>query len=123
MRVLVVDDSKAMRRILTRFLAPLGFHVSEAGNGREALELMGSSDGFDLVLVDWNMPVMDGIEFITALRSESSHDRTRLLVVTSQTEIEQIREALEAGADEFLMKPFTRESLLSKLEILKLQAS
>ena len=121
MQALVVDDSRATRRILKGLLTPLGFEATEAENGQVALDLIEASGEYDLVVIDWNMPVMNGIALIEAIRSDSRHAKMRLLVVSSRTEIDRIREALEAGADEFLMKPFTKESLLSKLELMDMR--
>ena len=121
MQALVVDDSRATRRILKSLLTPLGFETTEAENGQVALELIEASGEYDLVVIDWNMPVMNGIALIRALRSDSRHDKLQLLVVSSRTEIDRIGEALEAGADEFLMKPFTKASLLSKLELMDMK--
>ena len=121
MQALVVDDSRATRRILKGLLTPLGFEATEAENGQVALDLIEASGEYDLVVIDWNMPVMNGIALIEAIRSDARYDKMRLLVVSSRTEIDRIREALEAGADEFLMKPFTEESLLSKLELMDMK--
>ncbi len=118
MRALVVDDSAVMRRILKRMLEKLEFEIAEAPNGQIALECLTSDEPFNLVLVDWNMPVMNGIEFVTAARALSEHDDVRILLVTSQSEIESVQEAVAAGADEYLMKPFTEDSLLWKLNSL-----
>jgi len=119
MRALVVDDSRAMRMILSRTLAESGFEVVQAANGREALEIMdreGASIG--LVLLDWNMPEVTGIEVVEKLRSQSSFNGVRLVMVTTETEIEQMARALEAGADEYVMKPFTREAVEDKLRLI-----
>ena len=115
-RALVVDDSRAMRMILSRTLTESGFEVVQAANGREALEIMdreGASIG--LVLLDWNMPEITGIEVLEKLRSQSAFNGVRLVMVTTETEIEQMARALEAGADEYVMKPFTREAVEDKL--------
>jgi two-component system chemotaxis response regulator CheY len=116
MRALVVDDSRAMRMILSRTLAESGFDVLQASNGKEALATMereGASIG--LVLVDWNMPELTGIEFVEKVRAQPALDSVRLVMVTTETEIEQMVRALEAGANEYLMKPFTREAVVDKL--------
>jgi two-component system, chemotaxis family, chemotaxis protein CheY len=118
-RALVVDDSRAMRMILSRTLAQSGFEVLQAANGREALEIMdreGSSIG--LVLLDWNMPELTGIEVLESLRSQKAFNGVRLVMVTTETEIEQMARALEAGADEYVMKPFTREAVEDKLRLI-----
>ena len=118
-RALVVDDSRAMRMILSKTLAESGFDVLQAANGREALEIMereGAAIG--LVLLDWNMPEVSGIEVVEKLRSQSAYNGVRLLMVTTETEIEQMARALEAGADEYVMKPFTREAVEDKLRLI-----
>jgi two-component system chemotaxis response regulator CheY len=117
---LVIDDSRAIRLILGRTLRDLGFEVAEAGNGHEGLAQLDAGLVPDLFLVDWNMPEMSGIEFVTAVREPPYASSARVLMVTTETEIPQMVRALEAGADEYLMKPFTRESLVEKLELLGL---
>jgi two-component system chemotaxis response regulator CheY len=117
-RALVVDDSRAMRSILSRALSESGFEVLQAANGREAIETMdreGSS--ISLVLLDWNMPELSGIDVLEKLRSQSKFNGVRMVMVTTETEIEQMARALEAGADEYVMKPFTREALEDKLRM------
>ena len=118
MHVLVVDDSRAMRSILGSLLKTAGFEVSEAGDGTEALERLKENGKFEVVLVDWNMPPLDGFEFIKAVRADHTYDDTRLVMVTTETEMEQVTLALEAGANEYIMKPFTKETLLEKLALL-----
>ncbi len=117
LRALVIDDSRAMRLIIGKILTELGLEIVEAGDGREGLERLERSD-FDLVLVDWNMPVMNGLEFIRAVRARRAHDALRLVMVTTETEQEQVLRALDAGANEYVMKPFTREILVAKLSLL-----
>lgn len=119
-RALLVDDSQAMRKLLGNQVRALGFEVTEAGNGCEALTMLGGGDDISLALVDWNMPVMNGLEFIRAVRALSDYRHLCIVVITSETELTQMQSALEAGADEYLMKPFTRDSLGSKLELLGL---
>ena len=117
-QALVVDDSRAIRTILGRVLKELGFAVTEAGNGVEALDRIArQSAPFDLALVDWNMPEMDGYQLIREVRSRPELDSTILVMVTTENEIEQIAKALEAGANEYVMKPFTREVIEDKLRL------
>jgi two-component system chemotaxis response regulator CheY len=118
MHALVVDDSSTMRMILREFLKKLGFEVSEAGNGQEALDRLKAMGKADLVLVDWNMPVMDGVSFVRAVRADPGYATLPLLMVTTNTELSQVSMALEAGANEYIMKPFTREMVRQKLELL-----
>jgi len=122
-RALVIDDSKAMRSILGRMLRGLGFEVVEAGDGQDALEKLKVAGKVDLALVDWNMPEMNGVEFVQAVRAEHAYDGTLLMMVTTETEMGKVSKALEAGANEYVMKPFTQEVILEKLQILGLAGS
>ena len=116
---LVVDDSRAIRAILTKTLRELGFDVAQAANGSEALDWM-SREGpsIRLALVDWNMPVLSGIEFVRQVRNKPHLQSVRLMMVTTETEMEQMARALEAGADEYIMKPFTTDAIKDKLRLL-----
>jgi two-component system, chemotaxis family, chemotaxis protein CheY len=118
---LVIDDSRAIRLILARMLRDLGFEVAEATNGREGLARLEDGEAPDLVLVDWNMPEMSGIDFVTAARKPPYSSTARLMMVTTETEVPQMVRALEAGADEYVMKPFTREAIVEKLQLLGLE--
>ncbi|HET6574179.1 MAG TPA: response regulator [Fimbriiglobus sp.] len=118
MRALVIDDSRAMRAIIRKTLTEVGVKVVEAGDGREGLEQLRQTPDVELVLVDWNMPVLNGLDFIRAVRADRSYDPVRIMMVTTETEQEQLVRALEAGADEYLMKPFTKEVLVAKLSLL-----
>ena len=117
MRALVIDDSKAMRSILSRMLQGMGFEVLEASNGREGLQRLQVHGKVDLALVDWNMPEMNGLDFIKTVRAEQSYDGVLLMMVTTETEMENVVRALAAGANEYVMKPFTQEIILEKLQI------
>lgn len=123
MRALVVDDSKTMRMILKQILESLNYEVIEAEQGLEALEKLRGVELPELALVDWNMPVMKGIDLVRALRDDEHYAGMRIMMVTTETELEQVRTALVEGADEYVMKPFTREVILEKLEILGLNPS
>jgi two-component system, chemotaxis family, chemotaxis protein CheY len=118
MIALVVDDSRAMRSMLGRMVRELGFDVVEAANGKDALSHLRGGLRPRLVLVDWNMPQMSGLEFVQSVRGDASHRGSRVMMVTTEIESTQVRRALAAGADEYLMKPFTREALAEKLELL-----
>ena len=96
----------------------LGFEVSQAGDGAEALAVLESGVRPDVCLVDWNMPVMDGLTFIKTVRRRDDLRGIPLMMVTTETEQEQVVRALEAGANEYLMKPFTKEVLIAKLSLL-----
>ena len=118
---IVIDDSTAMRRILCRIVGQFGFEVCEAGNGREALDVLAASDPVpELALIDWNMPQMNGLEFIQAVRKDPRYMRLTLLMVTTESEQSQIVRALAAGAHEYLIKPFTADAVAEKLELLGL---
>ena len=123
MRALIIDDSKAMRSILARMLRRLDFEVVEAANGREALERLKGLGKVDLALVDWNMPEMNGFDFVRAVRSEHIYDGVLLMMVTTETEMENVVRALAAGANEYVMKPFTQEVILEKLQIFGMAGS
>lgn len=120
MRAIVIDDSRAIRLILGKILKKLGFEVYQAGDGLEGLENLKLIGHVDLALVDWNMPRMNGLEFIKAVRADSGYSDLRLMMVTTETQMENMCKALEAGADEYVMKPFTEDIILQKLEILGL---
>lgn len=118
-QALIIDDSRAIRRILGATIKDLGFEVAEACNGREALEqLERLASPVNLVLVDWNMPEMNGLEFVIRFRNEKIQPDAKVMMVTTETAVEQMVKALEAGADEYIMKPFTREAIVDKLRIL-----
>jgi two-component system chemotaxis response regulator CheY len=124
MHALVVDDSKVMRRIVAKIVTQLGFDVLEAGNGLEALEHVNQhGDTIWVALVDWTMPEMDGLEFVKAVRSLPGNDELLVMMVTAQTAAEDMQAALDAGADEYLMKPFNEESLRAKLALLGVDAA
>ena len=118
MSVLVIDDSRAVRTIIRSILREMNLDVVEAGNGQEGIDRLRDSANIDLVLVDWNMPVMDGLEFIIAVRADKVYDPVRIVMVTTETESSQISRALAAGANEYVMKPFTKDVLVAKLSLL-----
>jgi two-component system chemotaxis response regulator CheY len=118
MRALVVDDSRAMRRIIGEILRELDFDVVEAADGKDALAQLAEMEVPELALVDWNMPEMDGYELLCALRADTRYNDLRFMMVTTESEVSQVAKALEAGANEYLMKPFTEEMVTAKLELL-----
>ena len=120
MQALVVDDSRAMRAILTRLLNGLGFDVAQAGDGQEALEVLASGVRPEVILVDWNMPVMDGLTFIKQCRAHDDYRDIALMMVTTESEQANIVRALAAGAHEYVIKPFTDEVITEKLALLGL---
>ncbi len=120
MRALVIDDSRATRAILRRILQQLDFEVREAADGREAMGVLEAAGpgGIDLALVDWNMPVMDGLEFVKTVRARSDYDALILMMVTTEGDTGHMVEALAAGANEYAMKPFTASVIEEKLALL-----
>ena len=120
MRALVIDDSRAMRRIVEGILGGLGFEVRQAADGREALDVLDGGWLPDLATVDWNMPVMDGLQFVSAVRSNPARRGITIMMVTSESEQTQIVKALAAGAHEYLIKPFTADAIRDKLALLGL---
>jgi len=120
MRALVVDDSSAMRAILRMALNKQGFEVAEAKHGADALAVLAAPGEFNLILIDWNMPVMNGFELLRRLRSDARYDRTQIMMVTTETGIEQMSEALSAGANDYIMKPFTFDVVADKLRLIGL---
>ena len=121
MHALVVDDSNTIRIILTAYLKKLGFDVTVAINGREALDRLRGMAKADIVLVDWNMPEMDGLSFVRAVRADNEYAALPLMMVTTNVELTNVAEALDAGANEYMMKPFTMDILKAKLELLGFQ--
>jgi len=119
-QALVVDDSRAMRIIIGRVLKELGYEVLEAGHGGEALERLKAAPGISLAMVDWNMPVMNGFELVTAVRADARWSELTLIMVTTESESSQVMRALDAGANEYVMKPFTVDILREKLAMLGL---
>jgi two-component system chemotaxis response regulator CheY len=122
MRALVVDDARTVRVILRRILEEMGFEAIEADNGRDALTWLAEGLPTDVVLVDWDMPVMSGIAFVHAVRANPEYRNLRIIMVTKETRLHNVKEALEAGADEYIMKPFTKDVVREKLELLGLPA-
>jgi len=116
---LIVDDSKVIRKVARHILEGLDFTVSEAADGREALDACLASAP-DAVLLDWNMPVMSGMEFLRALGETKLPHRPKIVFCTTENGSAHIRAAINAGADEYIMKPFDRETLQAKLQFVGL---
>ena len=117
-KALVVDDSRAVRMILAKTLKELGFEVREAANGREALEVIeAEKTAVTLVLADWNMPEINGLDLLKRLRQDPALSSLVVVMVTTETELDQMAAALEAGANEYVMKPFTKDILVEKLQL------
>jgi two-component system chemotaxis response regulator CheY len=119
-QALVVDDSRVMRTILTRLLTGLDFTVVQAGDGAEAMQLLEDGARPDVVMVDWNMPVMDGLTFIKRCRANPEYRGLVLMMVTTESEQSQIVRAMAAGAHEYVIKPFTEADVAEKLKLLGL---
>lgn len=121
-QVLIVDDSRVIRKVAFRIVTALGFSAREAENGREALGACEAAmpDG---ILLDWNMPVMDGITFLRALRQLKDGQRPKVVFCTTENEVAQITRAIHAGADEYIMKPFDSDIVASKFEEVGLLAA
>ena len=118
MRALVVDDSRTVRIIIGNILREIGMEVLEACNGLEALEQMNRHPDVELLLLDWNMPQMNGFDFLRAVRAQRAYDGVRILMVTSESQSGQVVKALSAGANEYLMKPFNKDVLVAKLHLM-----
>lgn len=112
-RCLVVDDSRVIRKVARRILEGMCFEIEEAGDGLEALQVCRRRMP-DAILLDWTMPVMSGIDFLLQLRKEPGGDHPTVIFCTTENDVERIAEALKAGADEYMMKPFDGDILHSK---------
>lgn len=116
---LIVDDSRVIRKVSRHILETLGFAVDEAENGQDGLDHCDAHMP-DVVLLDWNMPVMTGIEFITQLRQRPDGQKPKVVFCTTENDVSHIRQAISAGADEYVMKPFDHETLQIKLQLVGL---
>jgi len=119
MRALIIDDSRFVRGYLRGLLEEKGFECEEAADGQAGMDQLKARPPFDLALIDWNMPVMDGLEMLKKLRSDGFAS-LKVMMVTTEAENDYILRALDAGADEYLMKPFDDEALTEKLAMLGL---
>ena len=113
---LIVDDSKVIRKVARHILEALKFDVMEAADGVEALDCCAEKKP-DVILLDWNMPVMSGMDFLRAYRSEAISNTAKVIFCTTENGIGHIQAAIDAGADEYVMKPFDRQTLESKLQM------
>jgi two-component system chemotaxis response regulator CheY len=116
-KALVVDDSATVRSIIAKMLLSWGINSVQAENGQEALDVLGQNSDVSIALVDWNMPVMSGIEFVRQARGNDNYKAMKIVMVTTETEMHQVIAALEAGVDEYIMKPFTKEIFEEKLNM------
>ena len=118
MKALVVDDSRAMRMMLSRILKGCGFEIGEAKHGKDALTHLSANSDTALALIDWNMPEMNGLELVRAVRANAAWSDVKLVMVTTETELDHLEQALGAGANEYVMKPFTKDVLIDKLRLI-----
>ena len=112
--ILLVDDSRAVRLVGRRIMGTFGLNVLE--DGKQALEVARANPELDAVLLDWNMPIMDGMEFLKALRAEAREKQPIVVMCTTENDMPQIVQAMQAGANEYIMKPFTEDIVRDKLE-------
>jgi two-component system chemotaxis response regulator CheY len=119
-QALVVDDARVIRLLLSSSLSDLGYDAIQAANGKEGLAALDEAPSTTLALVDWNMPVMNGLEFVKAARADPRFSSLTIVMVTTETEFERITTALDAGANDYIMKPFTPEIVAEKLLLLGL---
>lgn len=122
-KALVVDDSSTVRLIVSKMLTGLGYTAVQAANGQLALDELSKNPDITLALVDWNMPVMSGIEFVKKVRGDTQPTPLKIVMVTTETEMHQVATALEAGVDEYIMKPFTKEIFEEKLAMIGVSVS
>jgi two-component system chemotaxis response regulator CheY len=118
MKILIIDDSRTMRSILTSFAQNLGLETSEAGDGVEALEVLDREGAFDAALIDWDMPRMDGITLLREIRANPAFAEMKAMMVTAQSDFENVTEAIMAGADDYLMKPLDEAMFVDKLRLI-----
>ena len=116
MKVLTVDDALTVRTMIRNILDPEGFEVYEAENGALALEMVKTQKDFDIILLDWEMPEMDGYTFLTQVRQNNLAPNTKIIMLTHLNKVTNILKAIDAGADEYIMKPFTPDVVLEKIQ-------
>ena len=112
---LVVDDSSVIRKVARRILEDLDFSITEAEDGQQALDICASAMP-DAILLDWNMPVMDGLEYLTKLREMTNGEKPKVVFCTTENDVAHIARAIRAGANEYIMKPFDREIVEAKFQ-------
>ncbi len=116
-KMLLVDDSRTVRLVGRRIMDKFGFEVHEAEHGEDALKVIRDHPDIDAVLLDWNMPVMNGLDFLKALRSLPLPKQPTVMMCTTENDMDHIMLAMEAGANEYIMKPFTEDIVRDKLEV------
>ncbi|MCX7905426.1 MAG: response regulator [Elusimicrobiales bacterium] len=115
MKILVVDDSKTMRVIVSRIMKELGYEVGEASNGREAIDILKSDSSYSLVMADWNMPEMNGYDMVLNIKSDDNLKKIPIIMLTTENEISNVQKAINAGASDFITKPFKKETIQEKI--------
>ncbi len=120
MRALILDDSRTMRIIIAKIVRELGFETGEAADGQQGLDWIAENGFPELACCDWNMPEMNGLEFVQAARALPGNEAMQIMMITTESEADNVMTALESGANEYLMKPFTKESIQDKLSMLGL---
>lgn len=118
MRALVVDDARVARKMVGQMVEGLGFEVSFAEDGAQALEVLASLDSLDAIVTDWNMPVMDGVEFARAVRKGAKFSHVPILMISSESDSRRVAKALLSGVDEYLFKPVDRDMIKARLEVM-----
>jgi len=119
LKFLIVDDSPTMRRIVFNTLKRLGYNdITEAEHGAEALEKLKATEGINFIVTDWNMPVMDGLTFVQQVRTEAIYAKIPILMVTTRSVKDDIIEAMKAGVNNYVVKPFTPEVLKAKIDLI-----
>jgi two-component system chemotaxis response regulator CheY len=117
-KALIVDDSKAIRQIERKYLEEMGFEVLEAEHGEQALEVLKENPDIKIILLDWYMPIMNGYEFLKKVRTNPEWSDIKIMMVTTENQQESVIDAIMAGANEYLMKPFDKEMLETKIRYL-----
>jgi len=117
MRILIVDDSPDIAELLGEIISDMGFGISVVNSGQAALDELNNKGPFNMVLVDWKMPEMSGLDLIKSIRSEAKYNDMQIIMITGMTDLEDVSLALESGANEYLMKPFSQEMVLDKLRL------
>ncbi|MDQ6996900.1 MAG: response regulator [Mariprofundus sp.] len=122
MKALIVDDAKVVRVALGRIMNQLGYETVKAEDGQQALDAMAEHPDTDVVMLDWNMPVMNGYDFLVTMREMPAHaTKPKVIMVTTEIGMPQMLKALAGGADEYIMKPFDKEMVAAKLEMVGLE--
>ena len=118
MKALTVDDSPTIRHIVAKTLKPMGFEIFQAGDGLEALKAIDENGKMDLIVLDWNMPNMDGYDFLVEIRKREELADMKIMMLTTENQRHYIIKAIMAGANEYLMKPFSSDMLVEKVKLL-----